>query len=52
MKHYIKDNKYYIEDSQGNILLTIQLCSDYSGNQIILETEKDRYCGPVELIFD
>lgn len=49
MKHYIKDNIYYIEDIDGNVILKIKLV-DSIGNQIILETEKEIYSGPVELI--
>lgn len=51
MKHYIKDSKYFIEDDLGKIVLTIELCDKIDGNQIILETKNDRYCGPIELIF-
>lgn len=49
MKHYIKDNIYYLEDIDGNVVLKIKLV-DSIGNQIILETEKEIYSGPVELI--
>ena len=49
MKHYIKDNIYYLEDIDGNVILKIKLV-DSIGNQIILETEKEIYSGPVELI--
>lgn len=49
MKQEIKDNTYYLIDEVGKILLKVTP-SDLPGNQIIIETEKEVYAGPVELL--
>ena len=49
MKHEIKDNIYYLIDENGKVLLKITPC-DIPGNQVIIETEKQVFAGPIKLI--
>ena len=50
MTHEIKDNIYYLYDVDGKQVLKIQLYEDISSNQIVIETNKEVYAGPVELL--
>ena len=49
MKHYIKDDTYYILDNNDEIILTIEL-TEMPGNQIVLTTAKEVYAGPINLL--
>lgn len=49
MKQEIRDNTYYLIDENGKILLKLTP-SDIAGNQIVIETNKEVYAGPVELL--
>ena len=49
MKQEIRENSYYLLDEDGNVLLKITP-TDMPGNQIIIETEREVYAGPVSLI--
>lgn len=50
MKHCILNDLYVITDDSGKTLLTIKLDNKVSGNQVIIETNKEVYNGPVDLI--
>lgn len=50
MKHCILDDTYMITDDTGKNLLTIKLNNEFSGNQITIETNKEVYSGPIDLI--
>ena len=49
MKQEIRENSYYLLDEDGNVLLKITP-TDMPGNQIVIETEREVYAGPVGLI--
>ena len=49
MKQEIRENSYYLLDEDGNVLLKVTP-TDMPGNQIIIETEREVYAGPVSLI--
>ena len=49
MVQEIKDNIYYLKDNKGNILLKITP-SEIPGNQVIIETDKEVYSGPISLL--
>lgn len=49
MKHYIEDNIYYICGSNGERLFKLTL-TDIPGDQVIIETQKEVYSGPINLI--
>ena len=49
MKQEIKENIYYLKDDQGNVLLKITP-SEIPGNQVIIETNKEVYSGPINLL--
>ena len=49
MKQEIRENSYYLLDEDGNVLLKITP-SDMPGNQVIIETEREVYAGPVKFI--
>lgn len=49
MKQEIKDNSYYLLDEDGTVLLKLTP-SDLPGNQIVIETEKEVFAGPVKFI--
>lgn len=51
MKHYIHSDTYYLEDDEGNLLLSIKLKNNLPNNQIIVKTKKEVYAGPVDLIY-
>lgn len=49
MKQEIRENCYYLLDEDGKVLLKITP-TDIPGNQVIIETEREVYAGPVNLI--
>ena len=49
MKQEIKDNSYYLTDEDGKVLLKITP-SDLSGNQVVIETEKEVFAGPIKFL--
>ena len=49
MKQEIRENSYYLLDEDGNVLLKITP-TDMPGNQIIIETEREVYAGPIKFI--
>ena len=49
MKQEIRENIYYLLDEDGKVLLKITP-TDMPGNQIIIETEKEVYAGPIKFI--
>ena len=49
MKQEIRENIYYLLDEDGNVLLKITP-TDMPGNQVIIETEREVYAGPVKFI--
>lgn len=48
MKHYIKDDIYYLED-EGQIVLSLKIDKEFE-NQIVITTAKEVYAGPVDCI--
>ena len=48
MKHYIKDDIYYLED-EGQIVLSLKIDKEFE-NQIVITTSKEVYAGPVDYI--
>lgn len=50
MKHFILNDLYVITDDGGKNLLTIKLDNKLSGNQVTIETDKEVYSGPIDLI--
>ena len=42
-------NYYYLLDEDGNVLLKITPL-DMPGNQVIIETEREVYAGPIKFI--
>lgn len=50
MRHYIKDDTYFIEDEAGNELLKVILINDTDGNQVVMSTENEIFAGPISLI--
>ena len=49
MKQEIRENSYYLLDEDGKVLLKITL-TDMPGNQVIIETEREVYAGPIKFI--
>ena len=49
MKQEIKEGIYYLTDDKGNLLLKITP-SEIPGNQVIIETQKEVYSGPISLL--
>ena len=49
MKQEIRENSYYLLDDDGNVLLKLTP-TDMPGNQVIIETEREVYAGPVKFI--
>lgn len=49
MKQEIRENSYYLLGEDGNVLLKITTM-DMPGNQIIIETEREVYAGPIKFI--
>ena len=49
MKQEIIENSYYLTDEEGRLLLKITP-TDLPGNQIIIQTDKEVYSGPVKFI--
>ena len=49
MKQEIRENSYYLLDENGNVLLKVTP-TDMPGNQIIIETEREVYAGPIKFI--
>ena len=49
MKQEIRENSYYLLDEDGNVLLKVTP-TDMPGNQIIIETEREVYAGPIKFI--
>ena len=49
MKQEIRENSYYLLDKDGKVLLKITP-TDMPGNQVIIETEREVYAGPVKFI--
>ena len=49
MKQEIRENIYYLLDEDGKVLLKITP-TDMPGNQVIIETEREVYAGPVKFI--
>lgn len=50
MKGYLKGSVYYIEDDSGNVIFSVSPDNTVDGNQIIIETKKERFAGPVDLL--
>jgi len=50
MKHLIKDDVYYILDSNDNVLMSITLDNSVEGNQVVIKTQDEVYQGPINLI--
>lgn len=50
MKHFILGDLYIIIDETGKNILTIKLNNELPNNQIIIETNKEVYSGPIDLI--
>lgn len=49
MKHYIKDDIYYLEDEKGEVVFTLRIEKEFE-NQVIITTSKEVYAGPVDYI--
>ena len=49
MNHFIENNNYYITDEDGQVIFSIKL-TDKPGDQIIIETAKEVYAGPISFI--
>ena len=49
MKHFIKDNIYYIVDENGIVLLSVELVKN-NLEQIIIKTDKEVYAGPIKFL--
>ena len=49
MKQEIRENIYYLLGEDGKVLLKITP-TDIPGNQVIIETEREVYAGPVKFI--
>ena len=49
MKQEIRENGYYLLDEDENVLLKITP-TDMPGNQIVIETEREVYAGPIKFI--
>ena len=50
MSHEIKDNIYYIYGSNDAVLLTIKLANTCAEDQLIIETAKEVFVGPISLL--
>lgn len=48
MKHYIKDNIYYLEEN-GCVVFSLRIDENFE-NQVIITTSKEVYAGPVDYI--
>ena len=49
MKQEIRENIYYLLGEDGNVLLKITP-TDMPGTQIVIETEREVYAGPIKFI--
>ena len=49
MKQEIRENSYYLLDEDGKVLLKITP-TDMPGSQVIIETEREVYAGPIKFI--
>ena len=49
MKQEIRENSYNLLDEDGKVLLKITP-TDIPGNQVIIETEREVYAGPIKFI--
>ena len=49
MKQETSESIYYLLDEEGNVLLKITTTA-MPGNQIIIETEREVYAGPIKFI--
>ena len=49
MKQEIKENSYYLIDESGKVLLKLTP-SEMPGNQVVIETDKEVYAGPISLL--
>ena len=49
MKQALRENIYYLLGEDGNVLLKITP-TDMPGNQIVSETEREVYAGPIKFI--
>ena len=49
MKQEIKDDIYYLTTDEGKVLLKIRPV-DFPGYNVVIETEKEVYAGPISLI--
>lgn len=52
MKQEIRDNSYYLTDDDGKVLfkLTPAGSIEFPGNQVVIETEKEVFAGPIKFI--
>lgn len=52
MKQEIRDNSYYLLDEDGKILLKLTPAdpAEFPGNQVVIETEKEVFAGPVRFL--
>ena len=50
MRHYIKDDAYYVVNDQDEPIFKIVLFDNISGDQLLIATKNEVYAGPVELI--
>lgn len=48
MKHYIKDNIYYLEDN-GCVVFSLRIDENFE-NQVVITTPKEVYAGPVDCL--
>lgn len=49
MKHYIKDNIYYLTEDNGCVVLSLRIDGQFE-NQIVITTAKEVYAGPVDYL--
>ena len=49
MKHYIKNDIYYLEDEKGEVVFTLSIEKEFE-NQVVITTAKEVYAGPVDCL--
>ena len=49
MEHKIVDNFYYVYNSDGVVVFSLEI-TDLEGDQVIIKTENTVYSGPISLL--
>lgn len=49
MTHEIIDSKYFIYNSEGKVIFSVELTEE-PNNQIVIKTNKEVYAGPIDFI--